>query len=404
MTKETLFKAGRKIIDQLEHHNYEGYFVGGAVRDYMLQRPVNDLDITTNALPDVIESLFDKTIDVGKAHGTIIVMMDDIPFEVTTYRLEGDYSDHRRPDAVYFTLHLKEDLSRRDFTINAMAMTQTMDLYDPYHGAADLKRQLITTVGQASERFNEDALRMLRAVRFMSQLDFTLSEETELAVKEHAGLLQHIAVERMTAELEKLYSGINTADAKNIIADSLLKYMPFFKYLSKDNYLNSVASSLEAEAVIQIYKARDLQRHLPELKLSNRSKTVIKQALNLLDELNEKIDAKLLAYRYETDIFQLVSDIIKDNSFLNEAGELLSEAAAVKVQLPIADRSALAVNGNSLMAALGLKGGPWLKDCLFAVERQVVLGKIKNNEAEIINWVKTHVKNENGNIIITDGK
>src|SRR5699024_6074868 len=142
MTEQNLFKIGAKIIERLEENNYEGYFVGGAVRDYTLGRAVSDVDITTNALPDEIEALFDKTIDVGKEHGTIIVLMDGLPFEVTTYRVEGTYTDHRRPDNVFFTQHLKEDLSRRDFTINAMAMTADMDLYDPYNGLKDLKSRL----------------------------------------------------------------------------------------------------------------------------------------------------------------------------------------------------------------------------------------------------------------------
>ncbi|WP_213810348.1 CCA tRNA nucleotidyltransferase [Jeotgalicoccus sp. WY2] len=404
MTEHNLFKTGAKIIERFEDNNYEGYFVGGAVRDYTLGRAVSDVDITTNALPDEIETLFEKTIDVGKEHGTIIVLMDELPFEVTTYRVEGEYTDHRRPDNVFFTQHLKEDLSRRDFTINAMAMTADMKLYDPYDGT-DLKARIINTVGTASDRFGEDALRMLRAVRFMSQLDFELADGAKEAISQHAGRLDYVAVERITAELEKLYRGINVNSAKDMIAATGLKsHMPFFKHIDKVQYLKSRAQSLEEEAVIHIYND-SLSAHLSELKLSNRQKMTIKQSLKLLEDLKNEINIKLIAYRYETDILTSVNVIINNNELLSaNHKEQLQSAIDMEPHLVIHNRNELAVNGNALMTALNARGGPWLSVCLDTIEQEVLLENIENNESEIINWVNSHVTNEDGNIVFTDGR
>lgn len=399
-----LFNTGAKIISRLEENNYEGYFVGGAVRDYMLGRTINDVDITTNALPDTIEYMFDKTIDVGKEHGTIIVLMDGIPFEVTTYRIEGNYSDHRKPDNVYFTQNLMEDLSRRDFTINAMAMGEDREIFDPFEGELDLKKRLIQTVGIADERFSEDALRMLRAVRFMSQLDFKLSEATEQAVKSNAGLLKYVAVERITAELEKLYSGINVQHAKMMIAGTKLQnYIPFFNELSSAQYIAVEAASLENDIIVHIYNDISLEKHLSLLKLPNKTKRFIKQSLSLLNDLNHHLEVKLLAYYYDADILNNLNDIIKKNDIIdNDAKNDLRLAIEETAHLIIRSKSELAIDGNQLMTTLNMQGGPWVRKCLEAIELEVLFGRIVNTEKELINWVNTHVKNEDGNIIFTD--
>lgn len=397
-----LFNIGAKIIEKFEENNYEAYFVGGAVRDYLIERPINDVDITTNALPEIIESLFDKTIDVGKEHGTIIVLMDDIPFEVTTYRVEGEYSDHRRPDHVNFTQNLNEDLSRRDFTINSLAMTKDRTIFDPFDGQTDLARQLIQTVGIANERFNEDALRMLRAVRFMSQLNFTLSESTKEAIKENAPSLEFVATERITAELVKLYSGVNPAAAKEIIAETKLQnYLPFFNELPTDQYIKTDVSSLENELIVQIFKDQSLEEMISKLKLPNVSKRFVKQTLSLLNALLSFENVKLLAYRYDPDILNHLNDIIKKNKIVgDEHSDHLNKALEEVPQLIIRDMKDLEIDGNTLMKILNVRGGPWIKICLSAIEQEVLFGRLMNTEKELTNWVKTNVKNEDGNIII----
>ncbi len=204
MLKIKMPVQAKKIIDMLEQSGCEAYIVGGCVRDAILGREPMDWDITTSASPLEIKEIFSYTIDTGIEHGTVTVMMDHQPFEVTTYRIDGKYEDHRRPNEVQFTKCLREDLLRRDFTINAMAYNDQEGLVDMYHGMEDLQKRIIRCVGTAEERFDEDALRILRALRFQAQLGFEIEEKTQEAIRKQARFLQDISAERIQAELDKL--------------------------------------------------------------------------------------------------------------------------------------------------------------------------------------------------------
>lgn len=192
------------IIQTLSAHGYEGYAVGGCVRDAILGREPDDWDITTSARPQEIKKLFRRTVDTGIAHGTVTVLLHEESFEVTTYRIDGEYGDNRHPKEVSFTGSLKEDLMRRDFTINAMAYNEESGLVDAFGGIEDLKRKRICCVGNPKERFGEDALRILRGVRFAAELGFELDETTSEAMKELAPTLEKISAERIQVELTKL--------------------------------------------------------------------------------------------------------------------------------------------------------------------------------------------------------
>jgi tRNA nucleotidyltransferase (CCA-adding enzyme) len=192
------------IIDTLTAHGFEAYAVGGCVRDSALQRKPGDWDITTSARPEQVKKLFLHTIDTGIAHGTVTVMLSHEGFEVTTYRIDGEYEDARHPKEVQFTGNLLEDLKRRDFTINAMAYNEQVGLVDAFDGLGDLERGIIRCVGVANERFSEDALRMLRAVRFAAQLGFSIEEETKAAMKALAPNIARVSAERIQSELIKL--------------------------------------------------------------------------------------------------------------------------------------------------------------------------------------------------------
>lgn len=185
----------------LERSGYEARLVGGCVRDTLLHRRPNDWDVATAAPPEAVTELFERTVPTGIRHGTVTVLYGGSACEVTTYRVEGAYSDHRRPDSVRFTSRLEEDLSRRDFTINAMAMDASLAITDPFGGREDLSRRLIRCVGDARERFTEDALRMLRAVRFAAQLDFALDSAALEAIAGCAPLCSALSPERVAAEL-----------------------------------------------------------------------------------------------------------------------------------------------------------------------------------------------------------
>lgn len=193
-----------KIIHILQSNGYEAYAVGGCVRDTILGRSPQDWDITTSALPEQVKALFLRTIDTGIQHGTVTVMMDHVGYEVTTYRIDGEYEDGRHPKEVTFTSHLVEDLKRRDFTINAMAYNEEDGLVDVFDGIGDLDRGIIRCVGDPMERFTEDALRMLRAVRFSAQLGFVIEEQTQTAVRTLAHTIAKVSAERIQVELVKL--------------------------------------------------------------------------------------------------------------------------------------------------------------------------------------------------------
>lgn len=194
----------RAIIRVLLEAGYEAYAVGGCVRDCVLGREPDDWDITTSAKPHEVKRLFQRTIDTGIQHGTVTVMIDREGFEVTTYRIDGEYEDNRHPKQVEFTSSLPEDLRRRDFTINAMAYNDEEGIVDLFDGIKDIERKIIRCVGDAQERFQEDALRIMRAIRFSAQLGYHIEEKTEEAIRKQAPDLKNISAERIRTELTKL--------------------------------------------------------------------------------------------------------------------------------------------------------------------------------------------------------
>lgn len=192
------------IIDNIRSHGYEAFIVGGCVRDAVLGRIPGDWDITTSAKPEQVKEIFGKTVDTGLKHGTVTIIKHGSGYEVTTYRIDGEYLDGRHPETVEFTPDLREDLKRRDFTINAMAYSHETGIVDEFEGMEDMKRRVIQCVGCAKDRFTEDALRILRAVRFAAQLDFVIEDETYKAIAEIAPNLVHVSKERIQVELTKL--------------------------------------------------------------------------------------------------------------------------------------------------------------------------------------------------------
>lgn len=218
MTQIHLPDNVRSIITKLESAGYEAYAVGGCVRDSLLGRTPSDWDVTTSAKPQQVKEIFRHTIDTGIRHGTVTVMLDREGFEVTTYRIDGEYEDSRHPKEVVFTANLIEDLRRRDFTINAFAYNDRGGVVDAFGGMEDLKKGIIRCVGEASERFGEDALRMLRAVRFSAQLGFSIAGETKAAIRELAPSLANISAERIQAELVKLLLSDNPDYMRDVYA------------------------------------------------------------------------------------------------------------------------------------------------------------------------------------------
>src|SRR5699024_1533998 len=199
--------AAKEVLKIIESHQFQAYFVGGCVRDSLLKKDITDIDIATSASPEEIMDIFSAVIPIGLEHGTVLVRHQQESYEITTFRTESTYSNQRHPDKVVFVTDIKEDLARRDFTINAMAMNYRGELVDPFFGQTDLQQRLIRTVRQPEERFQEDALRIIRALRFSSQLGFTIDKAALIEMKRLAPSLEQISVERITQEMEKFFQG-----------------------------------------------------------------------------------------------------------------------------------------------------------------------------------------------------
>ncbi len=213
----------RFIIETIENAGFEAYAVGGCVRDSMMNRKPNDWDITTSAKPQEVKKLFNRTIDTGIQHGTVTVMLKGEGFEVTTYRIDGEYEDSRHPKEVTFTPDLSEDLKRRDFTINAMAYNDRTGLVDLFGGLQDLENKVIRAVGEPAERFTEDALRIMRAFRFAAQLDFSIEDNTRSAAETLADTLKNISEERIRDELTKLIVSDHPEYLLNLSGSGVMK-------------------------------------------------------------------------------------------------------------------------------------------------------------------------------------
>ena len=201
------------IIEKIEKNGFEAFAVGGCIRDSLLGRVPNDWDIATSAKPEDIMNIFENTVETGIEHGTVTVVIDKEPYEVTTYRIDGDYTDGRHPDSVEFTENIEEDLSRRDFTINAMAYNNSTGLVDVFGGRDDLENKVIRCVGDPRKRFEEDALRMMRGIRFSAQLGFSIENDTFKAIEEMSDLISAVSIERINVEFTKTLM----SDAKKIM-------------------------------------------------------------------------------------------------------------------------------------------------------------------------------------------
>lgn len=397
---KSLFEQARPILEQIQDNGFEAYYVGGSVRDYVMGRNIHDIDITTSATPDEIESIFSHTIPVGKEHGTINVVFNDENYEVTTFRAEEDYVDHRRPSGVTFVRDLYEDLQRRDFTMNAIAMDTAYKLYDYFDGQQDINNRIIRTVGIAEERFQEDALRMIRCLRFQSQLSFDIAMETFEAMRTQMADIKFLSIERIVIELTKLMRGINVEESFNHLKSlKAFNYMPYFEQLDM-NQIN-VTEPIDLELLIAIVSVKfDINYSLKPLKLSNRQVKDINQyiqIMNALPSIITKEQLKMFVYDYDTNLIKNVmvaADVLKANDIQGHEPLIVNLQTIDETlhRLPMHNRNDMMVNGGVLMAHLNAKSGPWLKDVLRQIEIAIVTGKVSNEETEILKWVDNHVK------------
>ncbi|MHC5253095.1 CCA tRNA nucleotidyltransferase [Listeria kieliensis] len=386
---DLIFKKALPVLETLEQAGYEAYFVGGAVRDYLLKRDVNDVDIATSAFPEEVKQLFRKTYDTGIEHGTVTVRLGDELYEVTTFRTEGKYVDFRRPSEVKFVRSLEEDLLRRDFTMNAIAMDKSGKLHDPFSGELAILRREIKAVGEPEHRFREDALRIMRAVRFLSQLEFTLEEKTRQALKKEVSLLAHTAVERIRVEWVKLVQGKGRVCAFKLIIETCMeRYLPGL--LDKKEALAKLASFKFPEkpsedlvwlSLVLAVHPDSVRAFLRAWKLSNQQIKRTEQAYALIQEEKPWTDYKL--YQAQIEGIRLVES---GKALIGQENDL-QVALANYEALPIHARSEMAIDGRFLMAFYEKTGGPWLSELLIEIEQKIVSGELQNQEEAIRRWL-----------------
>lgn len=287
-----------KALEILEKNNFEAYLVGGCVRDFLLGRIPYDYDITTNAVPSEIIEAFKgyRTIPTGIKHGTVTVIIDKVQIEITTYRKETTYSDNRHPDAVEFTSSLKEDLVRRDFSMNSIAMDLNYNIIDLYDGRSDMNNKVITCIENPDKRFEEDALRILRAMRFASQLDFSIEIRTSESIHRNAYRLKNISAERLNTELEKLLNGKNPYSILKEYEDVIKIFIPEYRYndcvIKKDNDKKISPLIKRSAFFFNINPVYDIMKRL---KYSNKDINNTLMLIKYFDsDIKNKADLKLI--------------------------------------------------------------------------------------------------------------
>lgn len=372
-----------EVLRRLNAAGYQAYAVGGCVRDLARGVPPHDYDICTSALPAQTERCFagERVVETGIKHGTVTVLMAGEPYEITTFRTDGDYLDGRHPQSVAFTDSLTEDLRRRDFTINAMAYHPDIGLRDPFDGQADIARRMIRCVGDAGARFTEDALRILRALRFAAELGFDIAPDTACAMRELSGRLALISRERIAAELLRALNGINAVPVLQAFDTVLLAALPDYPAAALPEALHALAALPCGDTVLRLAAllspcgeagARALASLKPSRALSS-------QVLALTAAAGEDIShAELplwLARLGEAQLRRLLT--------LQGREELLACLPALLAQHPPLTLGELQINGRDLTAA-GLPAGAELGRTLNALHRRVLLGELPNERGALL--------------------
>ncbi len=371
-----------RILSDLESNGFDAYVVGGCVRDYLLSHPTNDWDVCTSALPEKVKATLSDfhTVDTGISHGTVTAVIDGNTCEITTFRREEGYSDHRHPDSVSFTSKIEDDLKRRDFTVNAMAFSLKNGFFDPFSGKDDLDNKLIRCVGNPYDRFDEDALRIIRALRFSSCLGFEIEKETASAISELFPSLEFVANERISAELRRLLCG-------DMATDIMTKFLPVFEFIFKTEItpltertsfsknffirLSHILSHLSPQTAADI---------LHELKFDNQT---IKTVCFLLENkdlklCNDKIETKKLLSAFGREKLYLLSDFL-----------LFKESSAYKKQaekLPVITLSELDISGNDLISE-GIAPGKAISTLLSLALMSVLEEKCPNIKQDLLKYI-----------------
>ncbi len=373
----------KKILSVLEYKGFKAYIVGGCVRDILMKKAPHDYDIATSASPEQIKSLFNKTADTGIKHGTVTVIENGIPFEVTTFRTESGYSDLRRPDKVYFVKDIKEDLSRRDFTMNAIACSLNGEIADPFGGQNDIKNKIIKTVGNPNKRFSEDALRILRLFRFSSALNFLPEKNTLNAALELSNELKKISTERIVSELKKTVCSDFPENSEPLLNIKALSFLGI-ENCPRLNKLKLLKNNPELRMFAFLKESsQNAAQTAKNLKLSRKESDKINDLLYIEKKLKSenKINIKEIMSKLKNpEIFDDYADYAK--IFKDFNGEKLKadyrEIVINKEPYKISD---LAVDGSAI-SAFGISG----KEVGAELERllKIVIVNPEQNKKELL--------------------
>lgn len=378
-------RKGRFVIEKLKRNGFEAYYVGGCVRDHLLGLPINDIDITTNAKPKDVLNLF-KAVPTGLKYGTTTILHETINIEVTTYRTEENYQDYRRPEVVTLTDSKEEDVKRRDFTINGLLMDEAFNVYDYVGGKKDLEDKIIRTIGNPEARFNEDALRLLRAVYFESKLGFDIEIDTLNAIKKHSELLNHLPNERILNEVLKIIQGAHQLKAlKSLEYTNLHQVLPGLE--KGIIYINqNVDEALYTDTFFTLCFA--LNKKVPrEWKFSNVHKNKYQKAVELV--LKKQPINELDLYEKGLEISILASRVM---FYLNIRPNEIPDIKKLHDHLPIKSVTDLAVKGNDILNITDKKQGAWLRELLDELVRKVILKELKNDKDVLLAYCKEQLK------------
>ncbi|NQN11031.1 CCA tRNA nucleotidyltransferase [Streptococcus suis] len=394
------FQEALPILEKIKAAGYEAYFVGGSVRDAILGRPIHDVDIATSSYPQETKQIFSRTIDVGIEHGTVLVLEGKKEYEITTFRTEEEYVDFRRPSQVSFVRTLEEDLKRRDFTVNAFALDEEAQIVDLFDGMNDLKNRTLRAVGIPAERFNEDALRIMRGFRFAATLDFEIEPTTFEAMVQTAPLLEKISVERSFIEFDKLLMANFWRKGLRAMIDS--KAYNFLPDLAgKSDELEAMLTSLTEEfcfskseqawaMLFVCLGIENIKSFLKKWKTSNDFQRTVIKLVEIYQLRQAGPVTKQICFKYGKEFLYLVEE-------LRQAQGLVTDFAAIDQidqSLTIHDKHEIVVNGGHLMKTFDLKPGPVLGNLLKEVEFQIVEGQLENEEQAIMTFVKGILENE----------
>ena len=370
------FKDAINILKTFNKNGFEAYFVGGCVRDFLLDKDFSDIDITTNALPEQVKNIFPKSIDTGIQHGTVTILVNGESYEVTTFRTEDEYVNHRIPEKVEFVSDLKEDLDRRDFTINAMALDYKGKLFDFHNGKADLKNKIIKTVNDPNERFFEDALRMLRAFRFSSRLGFDIDSNTLAAIKRNAKLIEYVSIERIVNEFRKLLEGKGNINSMQLMLDSTLNsYIPFLKDIE---VIEDFSEYTFCQSLYILSKMNNISfDDLKSLKLSNKEIKLVKEYDKIRNDFKNNKPLELILYKYN----------IEDVRFICSYFKYEDESEIEKIKLPITSFNDIDIESEEIIAFINRKPGPWIKEIIVLLEYEILLNGLVNNKKNILDFL-----------------